>query len=222
MAKRNGSLTLVENVFNELRNNILYGKINPGEALMPSELKIKFNVSIAVIREALTRLASQGIVIQSPNRGFKVIDISKNHLENIIEARKINEGTALKLAISNKDIAWESEIIALHHKLEKTPRYIDTPHSILNDEWNELHHDFHLALIKGCKNDVLIEICERLWDISEVYRQWSIQQDSTRPLLLEHRQLLESILNDNIENALNIYNNHIELTALNLLKLHDD
>ncbi|WP_425806191.1 GntR family transcriptional regulator [Desulfitobacterium sp. Sab5] len=212
MARRNGSLTLTENVYNQLRAEILSGYLSPGAPLMPGDLRIRFNVSIAVIREALTRLAAQGLAKQSPNYGFTVMTLSASHLKNIIEARRINEGAALQLAISKGDVLWESNIIALHHQLEQTPEYSANDKFRVNDTWSEIHGKFHHALIEACDNPILLDICTRLWNMSELYRNWSISRDNKRPILSEHKTLMEAVLARDSKLAVDLYSAHIQLT----------
>lgn len=212
MSKRNGSLTLTESVFLQLRADILSGSLSPGTPLMPGDLRMRFKVSIAVIREALTRLAAQGLARQSPNYGFTVMTLSASDLENITEARRINEGAALQLAISKGDIIWESNIVALHHQLEQTPEYSTDNNIRVNDDWSVIHGKFHRALIEACDNPVLLDICNRLWNISELYRNWSIPRENNRPIVTEHKTLMQAVLERDSKRALALYNAHIQLT----------
>lgn len=220
MAKRNGALTLTESVFFELRTDILAGKLSPGVPLMPAELRLRFKVSIAVVREALTRLAEKGLAKQSPNHGFTVMTLSDDELKNIIAARSINEGAALQLAISNGDIVWESNIVAINHQLEQTQEYLTEDKTSINDNWSVLHGRFHHALLEGCDNPILLDICARLWDISELYRYWAIPHDSNRDIIAEHTTLMKAVIARNSERAVALYNEHIQLTADVLLKYH--
>lgn len=222
MARKNGSLTLTESIFTQLRTEILGGKLPPGSPLMPSELRLRFEVSISVIREALIRLAEQGLAKQNPNHGFTVITISAKELKNIIEARKINEGAALRLAISNGDILWESNIVALHHQLEQTVEYLTNDKTKVNDNWTSIHKQFHYSLIKACNNQILLDICERLWNISEFYRYWALLQCSdNRDFASEHKTLMESVLAHDSEGAVALLGTHIQLTADILIESYD-
>jgi DNA-binding GntR family transcriptional regulator len=218
MAKRNGALTLTESVFSELRNHILSGKLSPGAPLMPAELRLYFNVSVAVIREALTRLAEKGLAKQSPNHGFTVMTLSDNELKNIIVARSINEGAALQLAISKGDVIWESNIVAINHQLEQTPKYLIEDKTSVDDNWSAIHGRFHHALLEACDNPILLDICARLWDISELYRHWAIPHDSNRDIISEHTTLMQAVITRNSERAVALYNAHIRLTVDVLLQ----
>ena len=112
MARTKSSTSMTEEIYQKLYEYIISGDINPGENLNISSLKEKFNVSLAVVREALLRLTAQGIVVQKANCGFTVIELTTEKLEGVIESRKINEGAAIRLAIQNTDITYESNIIA--------------------------------------------------------------------------------------------------------------
>jgi len=221
MARRNGSLTLTESVFLELRKDILSGRLAPKSPLMPGELGERFSVSIAVIREALTRLAAQGLAMQSPNYGFSVIALTISDLNNIIEARRINEGAALELSISRGDVIWESNILALHHQLEQLTEHKTDDTAYVNDNWSDLHYRFHNSLISACGNPILLDICSRLWNMSELYRSSSVRRDNNRPAAAEHKALMQAVLARDTNLALLLYYEHIKNTADALNKLYD-
>ncbi|MDP4096347.1 GntR family transcriptional regulator [Paenibacillus sp. P96] len=214
MAKRNGSSTLSENVRKKLQSDILAGQYEPGTPLIVSELAKGFDVSVAVVREALTRLATQGLALQTPNHGFSVKTASEEELSNIIEARLINESAALRLSITHGDLTWESNVIAVHHKLSQTAEYEEADQKLaVREEWSDIHRQFHYELIAACPNPVLLDICRRLWDLSEFYRHWSTQQQPTRDGRAEHKALTDAVLNRDSERAVEIFRAHIQLTA---------
>ncbi|WP_145138579.1 GntR family transcriptional regulator [Paenibacillus sp. Y412MC10] len=214
MAKRNGSSTLSENVTKKLKYDILDGQYEPGAPLTVSELAKGFEVSVAVVREALTRLATQGLVIQNPNHGFSVKTASEEELKSIIEARLINESAALRLSIAHGDLTWESNVIAVHHKLSQTPEYEDGhPKLVVREEWSDIHRQFHYELIAACPNPVLLDICRRLWDLSEFYRHYSPPQQSVRDGRAEHKALADAVVSRDGDRAVEIFKAHIQLTA---------
>ena len=214
MAKRNGSSTLSENVTKKLQSDILTGQYEPGSPLTVSELAKGFAVSVAVVREALTRLATQGLVLQNPNHGFSVKTVSEEELKSIIEARLINESAALRLSIAHGDLTWESGVIAVHHKLSQTPEYKEVNQKLaVSEEWSDLHRQFHYELIAACPNPVLLDICKRLWELSEFYRHCSVPQQSVRDGRAEHKALTDAVLNRDSDLAVEIFKAHIQLTA---------
>ncbi|MFB9324652.1 GntR family transcriptional regulator [Paenibacillus aurantiacus] len=217
MAKRNGSSTLSENVTKKLQSDILAGLYEPGRPLIVAELAKGFEVSVAVVREALTRLATHGLVLQNPNHGFSVKTASEAELNSIIEARLINESAALRLSIAHGDLAWESQVIAIHHQLAQTAEYQEVNHKLaVSAEWSDIHRQFHYQLIAACPNPVLLDICRRLWDLSEFYRHYSPPQQTARDGRAEHKALADAVLNRDGDQAVEIFRAHIQLTADNL------
>lgn len=214
MAKRSGSSTLTENVTKKLRSDILAGQYDPGSPLTVSELAKSFDVSVAVVREALTRLATQGLVLQNPNHGFSVKTVSKEELNSIIEARLINESAALRLSIAHGDLTWESNVIAVHHKLSQTAEYKEVNQKLtVSEEWSDMHRQFHYELIAACPNPVLLDICKRLWDLSEFYRHCSTPQQQIRDGRAEHKALADAVLSRDSDRATLLFKAHIQLTA---------
>ncbi|MEC0245852.1 GntR family transcriptional regulator [Paenibacillus chitinolyticus] len=217
MAKRNGSSTLSENVTKKLQSDILAGQYEPGSPLTVSELAKGFVVSVAVVREALTRLATQGLVLQNPNHGFSVKSVSEEELNSIIEARLLNESEALRLSITHGDLTWESNVIAVHHKLSQTAEYEEVNQKlIVREEWSDIHRQFHYELIAACPNPILLGFCGRLWNLSEFYRHWSFQHQPNRDGRAEHKALTDAVLSRDSEHAVEIFRAHIQLTVDNL------
>lgn len=214
MAKRNGSSTLSENVTKKLQSDILAGLYEPGFPLNVAGLAKGFDVSVAVVREALTRLATHGLVLQNPNHGFSVKTASKEELNSIIEARLINESAALRLSIAHGDLTWESNVIAVHHQLSQTVEFKEVNQRLaVREEWSDIHRQFHYQLIAACPNPVLLDICRRLWDLSEFYRHYSPSQETKRDGRAEHKALADAVLSRDSDRAVEIFKAHIQLTA---------
>ena len=137
-----------------------------------------------------------------------------------MEARRLNEGAALKLALKNGDIQWQSNIIAKAYELEHTQVYLDEEKRKINPEWNERHKEFHYALIKGCGNDVLLSICSYLWNISQVYRKQSLlMKGEGRDFNEEHKCLMDAVLKREEKEAIERFEAHIENTKRQMLSL---
>src|SRR5690349_6839687 len=71
MAAREPSVNLTQRAYEELRADILSCRIPPGAKLKIQDLCTKFSVSLGAIREALSRLTSEGLVTAEPQRGFR-------------------------------------------------------------------------------------------------------------------------------------------------------
>ena len=81
------SVTHTERVYEVIRSELLNGVLHPGQKLKMVELTERFGVSQSVIREALTRLTEQGLLIATPQRGFRVRDLSIEDIAELTESR---------------------------------------------------------------------------------------------------------------------------------------
>src|SRR6201993_1277032 len=163
-------VTRGKEVYDVLRAELLNGVLCPGTKLRMVELADRFEVSQSVVREALTRLTEQGLVVASPQRGFRVRELSVEDIVGLTESRVEIESVALRLAIERGDVLWETQIVAAHHLLERTPVADDNGQFL--EEWTAVHHDFHRALTAGCNNARLQGVVQGLRDSSELYRRW--------------------------------------------------
>ena len=102
MIKDDEYLPLRDVVFNTLRQEILTGKLKPGERLMEIHLANKLGVSRTPIREAIRKLELEGLVIMIPRRGAEVAQITLKSLQDVMEVRRALDVLAIELPVS----AW--------------------------------------------------------------------------------------------------------------------
>ncbi|GAA4675689.1 GntR family transcriptional regulator [Phytohabitans rumicis] len=207
------SRTRSEEMHDRLRADILAGRFRPGERLKLAELQSRYGGGMGVIREALIRLAGQGLVRSEPQVGFAVVQVSREALQELTEARVAIEGLVLTRAIEHGDTRWEAQVVAAHHVLARTPL---APGS---DEWSEAHLAFHRALLDGCPNSWLREIADSLRVSAELYRTWSqtIGREPDRDVTGEHDGLLTAVLARDAPAATRLLAAHLRRTAENLL-----
>src|SRR5207244_8134827 len=79
--------TRTEQVYEVLRSELLNGVLRPGQKLKMVELAERFGASQSVIREALTRLTERGLLVATPQRGFRVRDLSIEDIAELTESR---------------------------------------------------------------------------------------------------------------------------------------
>jgi DNA-binding GntR family transcriptional regulator len=206
----NSPVTRGKEVYDVLRSELLNGLLCPGQKLRMVELADRFSVSQSVVREALTRLAEQGLAIATPQRGFRVRELSVDDIAGLTESRVEIESVALRLAIERGDVQWETQIVAAHHLLERTPVVDDDGQYF--EEWGVRHRDFHQALLAGSNNDCLLGVVQGLRDSAELYRRWwwALAADRRRDLAAEHRQLKELTVARNADPAIKVLTNHIK------------
>jgi DNA-binding GntR family transcriptional regulator len=209
--------TRTDEVYDALRSELLNGTLLPGQKLRMVELGGRFGVSQSVVREALTRLGEQRLVVASPQRGFRVRDLSVRDIAELTEARVRIEPVALRLAIERGDIRWETGILTTYHVLEHTP--VLDEQQAFNEDWALRHRDYHRALLAGCENGHLEEIAQSLRDCAELYRRWywALTDDHHRDVAAEHRRLKELCLGRDADAASAVLTEHIERAPRELI-----
>ena len=201
--------TRTEEVYEVLRSELLNGVLCPGRKLKMVDLAGRFGVSQSVIQEALTRLTEQGLLVATPQRGFRVRELSVEDIADLTETRVQVESFALRLAIERGDLQWETGVLAAHHRLERTP--VSTDDGTVNEDWSVQHRDFHQSLLRGCNNRRLESIANSLRDSAELYRRWYwvLTDDHQRDIAAEHRQLKELALARDADRAIELLTEHI-------------
>jgi DNA-binding GntR family transcriptional regulator len=114
--------TKADGIFSRVRSDILAGRLIPGQRLRYSELCEFYGTSMGVLREALLRLAEQGLAKGEPQHGFQVWPLSASDLQDLTAARQDIETLTLRRAITEGGLDWESALIAAHHRLSRTPQ----------------------------------------------------------------------------------------------------
>jgi DNA-binding GntR family transcriptional regulator len=205
-------------VYEELRRDILAGRLKPGSKLPFAALAEKYGCSMGSVREALQRLAEQGLVESIAQQGFRVVSVSVDDLIDLTAARCEIEALALQYAIADGDVAWEGSAVAALHILERIPQFDSEDPSRQSDEWAAAHDNFHLALLSGCKNRRILATAIALRDAAELYRRWSAPlHDRHRDVSGEHRAMLDAAVGRRADEATEVLRAHIQRTTDKLL-----
>lgn len=213
-----GSMT--QAAYERLRADLLACRILPGERLIIRDLCERFGVSLGAIREALSRLTSEGLVTAEPQRGFRAVPISPADLADLTLARVEVETLCLRRAIAHGDVAWETRLVAAAHHLSRTPlRALEDP-ARSNEAWAQAHAAFHVALVAGCGSPWLLHLQSLLYAQSERYRRLSVPFEmGERDVQQEHQAILEATLARDTDLAARLLAEHLEKTAQILLNV---
>lgn len=211
------SKTRSEQVYAQLRTDLLQGEFEPGSKLRITELAARYDCSPSVLREALNRLSQQALVVAIPQRGFAVPELTVEHLLDLRQARILVETMALRESITHGDLQWESDVLAAHHRLQQTQQIDGGGH--LTDAWDRVHNHFHAVLLAGGPSKILTEVAVGLRDRSQLYVHWSreLVKDDERDVAAEHQCIAERTLARDAEAAAEALQSHIERSAQVLL-----
>lgn len=204
--------SLTSRAFEQLRADIIGATLKPNERLRIQALSERYGVGATAIREALSRLVPEGLVVFEDQRGFCVAPMSRAELLDLSRIRIDVESLALGYAVQRGDIQWESDLISAFHRLSRTlPPFDSTQQPI----WAEAHRQFHAALIAGCGSPTLIRLCSLLYDQSERYRNFANDQreSAKRDVGAEHKDLLDAALARNAEELTQLLASHFNRTT---------
>jgi DNA-binding GntR family transcriptional regulator len=214
MARERRGRSLVEDVYEVLRSDILFGRRLPASRLPITELAEAQGVSVSVVREAVIRLASEDLVEATPQRGFRVRPISIEHFRDLTAVRIQIETMALRQSIERGDVGWEANLVAAHHRLAVTPMFLGDGTG--NTEWMTAHGAFHAALAGASGSPVLERVRGQLYDASELYRYWSgsLPHRAGRAHVDdEHKAILDAALARDGDLAVELVTGHLQATA---------
>ena len=151
-----GPRSLTSAVQERLRADILSTRLLPGQKLHIAGLAKQFSVSLAAVREALSRLVADGLVLASDQRGFRVSPVSLADLADVTQTRIDIEGLALRRSIERGGPDWLAAVEAAFAALNAVPyRYPDDP-TVHYEEWVIRHRVFHRALVNACGSQWLL------------------------------------------------------------------
>ena len=174
-------------VFKEMESAILSGYFKPRERLVEMNLISRFGVSRTVIREALKRLESKGLVRTTPYRGAVVADLTVEEIEEIYYVRTELEKIAACLVIQH---ITQTEIKYLKKLSKEVERHLrEKTHQVI-----EMDSEFHRAIFRACHNSYLYEMIDYLRTKAHVVRfnAWSLPHRIEQSII-EHRDMIKAI-----------------------------
>ena len=195
--------SLAERAYVAIRRLIVTLDLEPGSVINERELVERLGIGRTPVREALRRLAQEGLVEVYPRRGMFVTDVDVRRLAQLSEVRAVLEPEAARLAAERLAEAGRAE-------LEELVRELDA------DELDEqalmaLDERIHRAVYRWARNDLLEATLEQYYVLA--LRIWTIALDRRHELhdaVQEHRTLLEAIGDGDGERAAATMRAHVE------------
>jgi DNA-binding GntR family transcriptional regulator len=216
---RDAAQNLTQGAYEGLRADLLACRILPGSRLKIQILCDRFSVSLGAIREALSRLTSEGLVISEPQRGFRAAPISVADLRDLTMVRIEIERLCITRAIAVGNVEWEARLVAAFHRLSRTPERAITDPMRSDDEWADAHAAFHWALVEGASSPWLLRIHSQLYAQSERYRRLSVPLSTKdRNVEQEHQRIMGAALKRDTEQAVALMTRHLAVTTEILLE----
>jgi DNA-binding GntR family transcriptional regulator len=208
--------TIAADITHRLREDIVACRMLPGEPLRFDVLRLHFGASFTTLREALTALAAEGLVLAEEQRGFRVAPVSRRDLVEVTDVRVLIEVELLRRSIANGGDDWEIAVISTLHRLRRIEER--SAESQLDDpEWKIAHRQFHQALVSAGQSETLLSIRAALYDRAERYRYLSASfRPRARDKAGEHQAIMQAAMSRNAELAVQLIDRHIRSTAENV------
>ncbi len=216
----NGSIAAIPSasqtrqVHQRLRTDLLNGRWSPGAKLLMHELRRFYESGASPLREALSRLANEGLVVHTEQRGFAAAAVSLEELRDIVRTRSAVETLALAQGAPNWTQQAEETLVLAFHRLSRTSRSTDNDSYRENPLWEQQHRAFHEALLAPCESPLLLGFCEQLYDRAYRYRQLAARTAyKQRNEHDEHRAIFEAVLQRRLDEAQALLADHYARTA---------
>jgi DNA-binding GntR family transcriptional regulator len=193
------ALTKNAYAYEEVRQRIMVGALEPGQPLAQSQLAAELGVSLTPMREALRRLDAEGLVYIDAHKNARVATLSATEAKHLFEVRERMDPMAAALAAERRT---DSDIVRLKEAAARLKPLAD------ESDLDALtaHREFHRAIYTASHNELLINLLEGLWDKADRYRQVGLKtrKDSAadrRRVDREHTSIMKAVIAGNAADA---------------------
>jgi GntR family carbon starvation induced transcriptional regulator len=197
--------------YEAIRADILSGRHLPEKKLKIQELAEEFGVSPGAVREALSRLVPEELVVSRDQRGFIVAPLSLADLADLTDIRCQIESLALRRSVALGDVNWEAGILAAEHRLRSKIVTVGAEDPLFR--WRQNHAAFHTALVSACGSRRLLGLHAQLFEQSERYRGLTAQLESARDVDGEHHRIVEYALSRDADGLVGAMVDHLRVTT---------
>jgi DNA-binding GntR family transcriptional regulator len=204
--------TVTNQVYEQVRDRIRSGALEPGSRIDQNALARDFGTSIVPVREALARLRADGLVRLVPHRGAFVESISPSELLDIYSTREVLEEQAAQLAapkLTDDDLKRLQQLI---DDMDEATRRHDY------EALFALNRAFHFTIYAAASRRNLLQIIRQLWDQGDRYRRiYTELPDRAHKALDEHRAIMEACRRRDATAIGYSVRHHIHQTTVELL-----
>ncbi len=187
---------------------LLTGGLAPGEKLKIDRLRKVLDMGASPIREALSLLVSDQLVVRHEQRGFQAALTSRENFDEILSLRSTLESKALRQSIERATPEWIENLVLVHHRMNRMK-------SAGTNAFEVEHKKFHMALIGNCNSPLLMRICDQLYDLNIRYRYIAGRSKDYKGRKVddEHRDILDAVIAEEPDVAVRLLLLHYERTG---------
>lgn len=194
--------TAQEAVLREVRQAIMTRRLKPGQWIRQLDIASQLGVSSVPIREALSTLEAEGQVVHERHRGYKVVELSSEQLEEIYLARRLLESEATRRAVPKVD----AELARLLDDSVAQMEHLAAIDDILR--YSEANRDFHFLLFERAGLPRIFNMIKVLWQNSEAYRSLIADPTWYKWAHEDHRKVLKACKARDVAGAIAAQDEH--------------
>lgn len=202
-------------VYDLLRDGLIWGRWKSGERLKPQHLKTEFHCTTTALREALLRLAGEGLVVSEKNFGFRAVVHSEETFREAAHLRLILEREAATIALQTGDLEWEMALSAAHNKLNYVETLMDRSDDITPyvAQWSKQDWEFHYTLLAGCGSTLLMKNYKTTFD---TFRMYAVSETKDygfagQMTINEHNDIFETAIRRDVPACIQAIERHLTL-----------
>lgn len=204
--------TLPEQIYRMLKDGIERGEFPSGSKLVENDIAVQLDVSRTPVREAINRLASEGLVTLIPRRGAFVASLDRTTIKELYEVREVLEGLAVELALPNLS---DDDVSLLEKTLDQFAEALADNHY---QAYFELDRTFHEQIVALSGNTKLQELFQVIDGSIQVTRWMHCDSGEISEIALEeHHRIVAALRSRDREAAVRLVRLHIRRVRDDLL-----
>jgi DNA-binding GntR family transcriptional regulator len=205
-ARRLDSAPLSDHVYRLLRDAICDGAFESHDHLVQNQIADRLGISRTPVRDALVRLAQEGLIHAVGQRGYVVTELTPRDVLDIYQVRMSLEVQAVDLAFPFISDAHIAQMTELNTQIAEGGN--------LRDGY-ELNRRFHAVLVDLCPNTLIRKILGEVWGLPvslRIYRQHMASIAETENMVSQHRQITDAVGDRDRPALLDAVRRHLEMS----------
>ena len=196
--------------YGRIRQMILSGDLPMGARIIETRIAEQLGQSRTPIREALRLLASDGLVVFEPNRGYRVVCYTRADVREIYSCRVLLESEAVRL-VAERGLSPDRAALLESLLAEADAAFAaNLEPEILRQRFLAVNNQFHQQLYAGCGNEMLLTMIRKVTDIPVGIRHYfRFSDDLLAGSHVAHRKIFQATVNRQPERASALMREHI-------------
>ena len=188
-----------------IRDAIIRGDFKMGQAVTEAALSTTLNISKTPVREALSKLESEGLVVSEKNKGYRIFSLSKQEYIELSELRFALESQALRYGFERNHSTLIKDLKEILKSMKGFLKITD------REKYQTLDNDFHHVFFKSCGNTSITKVYDKHQSVIVATRLRNLKKENINKQTSyeQHKQLLDMLINRDIDKAIFLLEKHI-------------